>query len=186
MLSALTRPSCGGYLWGSGSHDLSIAVVAPTTCSLTNCLTICRGVPQQRRIWQGGGPTTAENLAGGGSHNSVENSPESPLPVDKSHGGCRAERRKKPQDRLFRAGRPMGIGRPFKRCERRVFGWETGFIPVLRGSLSPAADDLPDFQEFCPQHRTAGFLLVASCVQAGLRKSLPSASHRKKRRWSGG
>ena len=36
----------------------------------------------------------------------VENSPESPLPVDKSHGGCRAERRKKPQERLFRAGRP--------------------------------------------------------------------------------
>ena len=114
----------------------------------------------------------------------VENSPELHKPVDKSHGGCRAGRRKKPQDRLFRAGRPMDIGRPFKRCERRVFGWETGFIPVLRGSLSPAADDLPDFQEFCPQYRTG--LLLVSCVQAGLRKSLPSASHRKMRRWSGG
>ena len=108
----------------------------------------------------------------------VENSLESHKPVDKN-------RRKKPQDRLSVAGRPMEIGRPFKRCERRVFGWETGFIPVLRGSLSRGVD-LPTCRERCPWIRAAGFLLVASCVQAGLRKSLPSASHRKKRRWSGG
>ena len=56
----------------------------------------------------------------------LENSPESPLPVDKSHGGCRAGRRRKPQERLSVAGRPMEIGRPFKRCERRVFGWGNG------------------------------------------------------------
>ena len=78
----------------------------------------------------------------------VENFPESQKPVDKSHGGCRAERRKKPQDRLSVAGRPMEIGRPFKRCERRIFGWETGFIPVLRGSLSPDVVDRTVFRGF--------------------------------------
>ena len=48
-------------------------------------------------------------------------------------------------------------------------------------SLNPDADDLTAFRELYPQHRAAGLLPVASCVQAGLRRSLPSASHRKMR-----
>ena len=59
-------------------------VVAPTTCSLTTCLTTCMVYRKQRRI--GGGVYRKQRRIGGGESigNSVENSPGSPLPVETS------------------------------------------------------------------------------------------------------
>ena len=53
-------------------------------------------------------------------------------------------------------------------------------------SLSPDAQDLSAFREICLGHRTAWLLAFVSDVWAGLRKCLPSASHRKMRRRSEG
>ena len=57
---------------------VSTGVVAPTTCSLTTCLTICKGVPKARRIAGGGGPESAKNCPGGG--------PESAWKTLSNHG----------------------------------------------------------------------------------------------------
>ena len=91
--------------------DLSTVVVAPTTCSLTICLTTCKGVPKARRIAGGGGPESAKNCRGGGSRKRVENSLESWFPVDNSCGGNYLGRRETPQERLSAGRGPSGLPR---------------------------------------------------------------------------
>ena len=114
---------------GFQSDDLFTGVVVPTTCSLTTCLITCRGVPQQRRIWQGGVPQQRRIWQGGGPTTAWKN-PTNHNDLWKLRGDCCPQ--EAPGARFRSSGTPLG--------RRRVWGRQGRVLwPSLPGDDDPMA-----------------------------------------------